>query len=269
MGRYTFEEKAEYWALIWGTVIMGITGFMMWNPITTARFLPGEIIPASKAAHGGEALLAVLAILIWHMYGVHIKKFNKAMFTGKQSEAEMLHEHPLELADIKAGITSRVISPALLRRRRIIFTSVASILTIAMLVAVYSFVWGERTVIAGSLQESNQLPVYVPQTPTPFPTINPIISKGDSSLSWDSTISTLLGTKCLLCHNASNPSNGLVLSDYDSAIRGGISGGAIIPGSALTSKLIKIQSAGGHPGQLLPDEIDLVTRWIDQGAPEK
>jgi cytochrome b subunit of formate dehydrogenase len=42
MGRYTFEEKAEYWALIWGTVIMGITGFMMWNPITTARFLPGS-----------------------------------------------------------------------------------------------------------------------------------------------------------------------------------------------------------------------------------
>lgn len=59
MGRYTFEEKMEYWAFVWGTIIMGVTGFMMWNPITTARFLPGEVIPAAKAAHGGEALLAV------------------------------------------------------------------------------------------------------------------------------------------------------------------------------------------------------------------
>ena len=72
MGRYTFEEKMEYWAFVWGAIIMGTTGFIMWNPITTSRFLPGEIIPAAKAAHGGEALLAVLAIIIWHLYGGHI-----------------------------------------------------------------------------------------------------------------------------------------------------------------------------------------------------
>jgi len=54
MGRYTFEEKMEYWAFVWGTIIMGATGFMMWNPISTVKFLPGEVIPAAKAAHGGE-----------------------------------------------------------------------------------------------------------------------------------------------------------------------------------------------------------------------
>jgi cytochrome b subunit of formate dehydrogenase len=59
MGRYTFGEKAEYWAVIWGTVIMVVTGFMLWNPIATTRFLPGEFIPAAKVAHGGEGLLAV------------------------------------------------------------------------------------------------------------------------------------------------------------------------------------------------------------------
>jgi len=56
MGRFTFEEKAEYWALVWGTVIMALTGFMMWNPIATAKFLPGEVYPAAKAAHGAEAV---------------------------------------------------------------------------------------------------------------------------------------------------------------------------------------------------------------------
>ncbi len=87
MGRYTFEEKMEYWAFVWGVIVMGTTGFMMWNPITTVHFLPGEVIPAAKTAHGWEAVLAILAIIIWHMYGVHIKRFNKSMFTGKMSEA--------------------------------------------------------------------------------------------------------------------------------------------------------------------------------------
>ena len=87
MGRYTFEEKMEYWAFVWGAAVMGMTGFLMWNPITATQYLPGEFVPAAKAAHGGEAVLAVLAIIIWHMYGVHIKRFNKAMFTGMQTEA--------------------------------------------------------------------------------------------------------------------------------------------------------------------------------------
>ena len=58
MPRYTFAEKMEYWAVVWGTLVMIITGFMLWNPIATTRFFPGQFIPVSKAAHGGEALLA-------------------------------------------------------------------------------------------------------------------------------------------------------------------------------------------------------------------
>ena len=82
MGRFTFEEKIEYWSLLWGTVIMVATGFALWNPIATARFLPGQFIPAALAAHAGEALLAVLAVLVWHGYGVHLRHFNRSMFTG-------------------------------------------------------------------------------------------------------------------------------------------------------------------------------------------
>ena len=73
MGRYNFIEKAEYWALVWGLVIMALTGFMLWNPIATTRWLPGEVVPAAKAAHGAEAVLAVLAIMLWHFYHVHIR----------------------------------------------------------------------------------------------------------------------------------------------------------------------------------------------------
>jgi cytochrome b subunit of formate dehydrogenase len=85
MGRFTFEEKIEYWALVWGTLIMIGTGFMLWNPIATARFFPGQWIPAAQVAHGGEALLAVLAVILWHGYGVHIRHFNLSMFSGRMS----------------------------------------------------------------------------------------------------------------------------------------------------------------------------------------
>ncbi|HZW02652.1 MAG TPA: cytochrome b/b6 domain-containing protein, partial [Anaerolineaceae bacterium] len=85
MPRFNFAEKMEYWAMLWGLLVMAVTGFMLWNPIATARILPGEFIPAAKVAHGGEAILAVLAIIIWHFYNVHIRTFNKSMFTGKLS----------------------------------------------------------------------------------------------------------------------------------------------------------------------------------------
>lgn len=147
MGRYTFEEKMEYWAFVWGAIIMGLTGFIMWNPITATQFLPGEFVPAAKAAHGGEAVLAVLAIIIWHMYGVHIRRFNKAMFNGKMSEEEMLHEHPLELADIKAGIADRRPDATTLRKRQMIYYPLAALLTLGMLAGIYGFVNAEATAI--------------------------------------------------------------------------------------------------------------------------
>lgn len=105
--RYDFRQKFEYWAVVWGTVIVGVTGLMMWFPITTTQFLPGEFIPAAKAAHGGEALLAVLAIIIWHMYSAHLNAdifpFDKTIFTGYISQERMLHEHPLEYARLVEG----------------------------------------------------------------------------------------------------------------------------------------------------------------------
>jgi cytochrome b subunit of formate dehydrogenase/cytochrome c551/c552 len=268
MGRYTFEEKAEYWALIWGTVIMGITGFMMWNPITTARFLPGEIIPASKAAHGGEALLAVMAIVVWHMYGVHLKRFNKAMFTGKQTEAEMLHEHPLELADIKAGIAQRPVDPKTLRRRQTTYFPVAFVLAAAMLFAVYGFVGTEKTAITTVLPISNPVPVYVPQTPTPIPTSSAVIVPS-GSLNWDASIGAIFQSKCLMCHNASQATSGLSFASYADAMRGGEDGPVIISGNADSSMLIQVQSAAGHPGQFSPDELTMVKKWINAGALEK
>lgn len=125
MPRYNFTEKVEYWALIWGGVIMAVTGFMLWNPLITTSFLPGQFIPAAKAAHGGEAILAVLAIIIWHFYNVHVKMFNKSMFTGKMSKHQMEEEHGYEFEKLISGVTPPGPDPRDLRRRRLLFIPAA------------------------------------------------------------------------------------------------------------------------------------------------
>ena len=166
LARFSFEEKAEYWAFVWGAVLMGVTGFMMWNPINTARFLPGDLIPAAKAAHGGEALLAVLAILVWHFYGVHVKTFSRAMFSGKLTREQMEHEHALELEQIESGQTDPRPDPETLKKRERVFLPVAAILSALMLVSLYLFVTYEQTAIT-TLPRRAAVQIFAPITPTP------------------------------------------------------------------------------------------------------
>jgi cytochrome b subunit of formate dehydrogenase len=144
--RYTWEEKVEYWSLIWGTIVMIGTGFMLWNPVATARFLPGQWIPAAQVVHGGEALLAILAVLVWHFYSMHLRHFNRSMLTGTMTEHEMAEEHPLELARIKAG-TAPARDPAAIARQARIFLPVAGVLALVLLAGVYWFVTFEQTAI--------------------------------------------------------------------------------------------------------------------------
>lgn len=96
MGRYTFAEKLEYLALVWGTALMAMTGIVLLYPTRWAP-LPGEFILASKAAHSGEALLAFLAILTWHVYFVHIRHRNRSIFNGMLEAEAYAEEHALEL----------------------------------------------------------------------------------------------------------------------------------------------------------------------------
>lgn len=165
---FGWGEKFEYWALAWGTVVMAITGFMMWNPIILTHFLAGDVIPAAKAAHGGEAILAVLAVLVWHFYNVHLKEFNRSMFTGNLSPHEMEAEHALEFERLAQGKTTRTTDPRVLHWRRLAFVPIAVLASLAFLLTVLLFTTAETT----ALQTIRPLPgqlvqVYVPQTKTP------------------------------------------------------------------------------------------------------
>lgn len=270
-GRYNYAEKVEYLAVVWGTLIMGLTGFMMWNPITTTDLLPGDIIPGAKAAHGAEAILAVLAIIVWHFYHVHLKHFNKSMFTGKLNRTEMLHEHPAELAQIETGQAYKKPPLKVLRRRQQVYFPVALVFAVAFGFGIYKFTNLEVTAIT-TIPKGETAQVYVPITPTPrpSPTPPPTLPSGTETgvLTWDNYFSGLFRNRCGTCHGVTKV-GGLSLSTYQDALQGGDLGPAIIPGDPDNSILVQKQSLGDHPGQLTIDELNQVIDWIKAGAPEK
>lgn len=104
-GRYNWIEKVEYYAVVWGTAVMILSGLVIWVPTVAARFLPSWAIPASVIVHGYEALLAGLAIFLWHFYWVHLHPsvypMSSVWLTGKLTEAEMEHHHPRELERLR------------------------------------------------------------------------------------------------------------------------------------------------------------------------
>ncbi|MFQ5794119.1 MAG: cytochrome c3 family protein [Candidatus Bipolaricaulia bacterium] len=101
--RFSYIEKIEYWALIWGTMVMGLTGFSLWLENITLRFLPEWWIDLFILTHFYEAILAVLAILIWHFYWVifnpDVYPMDMVWISGTVSLERMEEEHPLELEE--------------------------------------------------------------------------------------------------------------------------------------------------------------------------
>ncbi len=106
-GRYDIMQKLEYWAMIWGLVIMVVSGLVNWFPVTAASFLPGFIIPMAKSIHGWEAVLAVFWVLAVHLYSVvwsrAVFPLDRSIWTGKISRERMREEHPLEYEKL-AGV---------------------------------------------------------------------------------------------------------------------------------------------------------------------
>jgi cytochrome b subunit of formate dehydrogenase len=99
-GRFNYGEKFEYWALVWGTVVMACTGLMVWFQVVVTRALPGWWIDVALTIHLYEAILATLAILLWHLYQVmfdpDVYPMNWAWWNGRMSLEFYKDEHPLD-----------------------------------------------------------------------------------------------------------------------------------------------------------------------------
>lgn len=103
-GRFDYRQKFEYWGLIFGSLVIIITGFILAFPLAVTRALPGQVVAAAVEFHGYEATLAVLVIVIWHLYDVIFRPgvfpADTSIFTGKILRKRMLEEHPLEYAEL-------------------------------------------------------------------------------------------------------------------------------------------------------------------------
>jgi cytochrome b subunit of formate dehydrogenase len=110
--RFQFREKFDYYADIWGTIVMGSTGFVLWFPTTLGNKLPDLAFGFSYIAHSYEGLLAMMAIIVWHFYNTHFNPdtfpMNPTWLTGTMSASEMEREHPLEKARVDAETAAKV-----------------------------------------------------------------------------------------------------------------------------------------------------------------
>ena len=95
----------------------------------------------------------------------------------------------------------------------------------------------------------------------------------NQSVDFARDIQPIFEAVCYQCHGAKKSLGQLRLDNGTLALKGGISGRAIIPGNARGSLLIRRllgeggearMPMGGDP--LKPEQIELISKWIDQGA---
>jgi len=103
-GRYTYWEKFDYFAVFWGVVVIGSTGFVLWFPELLTHLLPGWSINVATIVHSDEALLAVAFIFTIHFFNTHFRpdKFpmDPVIFTGRMTVEELQHDKPAEYAEL-------------------------------------------------------------------------------------------------------------------------------------------------------------------------
>ncbi len=98
--RFNYAEKAEYWALVWGMIVMAVTGIMLWAKVFFGNHVPRWWLDAATAVHFYEAILATLAIVVWHFYQVFfdpdVYPMNWAWWDGKMTLHHYREEHGLD-----------------------------------------------------------------------------------------------------------------------------------------------------------------------------
>ncbi len=99
--KFNYAEKMEYWAFMWGTVVMTVSGALLWFNNFSLRHFPKWITDAATAVHYYEAILATFSILIWHWYMVifdpMVYPMDTAWIDGKVPADHYRHLRPAYL----------------------------------------------------------------------------------------------------------------------------------------------------------------------------
>jgi cytochrome b subunit of formate dehydrogenase len=103
---FAYWEKFDYWAVLWGTAIMGAAGLVLWFPVAASRLLPGWMFNVALFVHGAEASLAIGFIFVVHFFNGHLRpgKFpmDLVIFTGTVTDRELRNERAAEFERLRA-----------------------------------------------------------------------------------------------------------------------------------------------------------------------
>jgi cytochrome b subunit of formate dehydrogenase len=133
---FTYWEKFDYWAVLWGTLLMGAAGLVLWFPLAAARLMPGWMFNVALFVHGAEASLAIGFIFVVHFFNGHLRpgKFpmDLVIFTGSVKDEELREERAGEYARlVESGTLAEIVVPppsaARIARGRLIGTAGLSI----------------------------------------------------------------------------------------------------------------------------------------------
>jgi cytochrome b subunit of formate dehydrogenase len=128
---FTYWEKFDYWAVLWGTALMGAAGLILWFPVAASRVLPGWMFNIALFVHGAEASLAIGFIFVVHFFNGHLRpeKFpmDLVIFTGTVATDELRHERAAEYdrllrAGTLASYGAAAPEPAAITRGRVVGT---------------------------------------------------------------------------------------------------------------------------------------------------
>lgn len=121
--RWTYFEKFDYWGEIWGVIIIGGSGLLLWMPVLFTTWLPGWVLNVAMVVHSIEALLAASVIFLVHFFNTHLRpeKFpiDMTMWTGQISEHELKEERAAQYERLvqSGGIEREIVEPMSLRLR--------------------------------------------------------------------------------------------------------------------------------------------------------
>ena len=98
--RWTYWEKFDYAGEVFGSLIIGGSGLLLWFPVFFSAVVPGWMFNVAMIIHGYEALLALGFIFTIHFFNAHLRleKFpvDDVIFTGRLPEEEFKHERGIE-----------------------------------------------------------------------------------------------------------------------------------------------------------------------------
>lgn len=98
--KFDYRQKFEYLGMVLGGLVMVASGLLLLYPGQFAAWLPGQLIPAAFVAHSNEAMLALLVLVVWHVYGSHLSPevfpMDTCVFTGYLTKNELRERHALE-----------------------------------------------------------------------------------------------------------------------------------------------------------------------------